>query len=251
MADKANRTRASRYRAIANRLQADIRLGKYAVGDLLPTETELMGRHGASRQTVREALRILMDQGLIVRRAGLGSIVIAAEPPALFTHSVKSLGEWLRYANETYREVVATRDVVADRKLAALLKCEPGRNWFLIESVRRADRFAAPLGWVEIYVARKFAGVVKRSDHGRTPVHEQIAKMYGQTTDYAQMEIFARGMPAPIAKSLGVKAGSPALTVVRRYYGLREELFEVTITTHPEGRYTYTMDMQRSPRPRL
>lgn len=131
------------------------------------------------------------------------------------------------------------------------LKCEPGRNWFLIEPVRRADQFAAPLGWVEIYVPRKFAGVVKRSDHSRAPVHEQIAKMYGQTTEYAQMEIFARSMPAAIAKALGVKPGSPALTVVRRYYGLREELFEVTITTHPEGRYTYTMDMQRALRPRL
>ena len=40
------------------------------------------------------------------------------------------------------------------------------------------------------------------------------------------------------------------LTMVRRYYGLREELFEVTVTTHPEGRYTYAMDMQRSLRPR-
>ena len=38
--------------------------------------------------------------------------------------------------------------------------------------------------------------------------------------------------------------------MVRRYYGLREELFEVTVTTHPEGRYTYAMDMQRSLRPR-
>jgi len=28
-------------------------------------------------------------------------------------------------------------------------------------------------------------------------------------------------------------------------------LFEVTVTTHPEGRYTYTMDMQRSLRPRI
>jgi DNA-binding GntR family transcriptional regulator len=251
MADKAGKTRASRYRAIATRLQAEIRLGKYAVGDLLPTETELMARYRASRQTVREALRILMDQGLIVRRAGLGSIVIASEPPVLFTHSVKSLGEWLRYSNETYREVVRSGDVVADRKLAGLLKCEPGRSWFLIESVRRADQFAAPLGWVEIYVARKFAGVIKRSDHGRAPVHEQIARMYGQTTEYAQMEIFSRGMPAPIAKALGVNAGSPALTVVRRYYGMRDELFEVTITTHPEGRYTYTMDMHRSLRPRL
>ena len=251
MADKPRKPKSSRYRDIATRLQKEIRLGKYPVGNLLPTETELMAQHAASRQTVREALRILMDQGLIVRRAGLGSVIIATEPPVLFTHSVKSLGERLRYSNETYRDVVRSGEIVADRKLAALLKCEPGKHWFLIESVRRADQFAAPLGWTEIYVLRKFAGVVKRSDHGRAPVHEQIAKMYGQTTEYAQMEIFARGMPAPLAKALQVKTGSPALTVVRRYYGIKEELFEVTVTTHPEGRYTYSMDMQRSLRPRV
>src|SRR5216684_5078749 len=225
--------KSSRYRDIAARLQKEIRQGSYPVGDLLPTETELMARFSASRQTVREALRIITEQGLIVRRAGLGSVVIATEPPVLFTHSVKSLTEWLRYSNETYRQVVRSGEIVADRKLAAMLKCEPGKHWFLIEAIRRADQFAAPLGWTEIYVLRKFAGVVKRRDHGRTPVHEQIAKMFGQTTEYAQMEIFARKMPATLARALQVKSGSPALTVVRRYYGMREELFEVTVTTHP------------------
>ena len=251
MTVKKEHRKSSRYRDIAARLQKEIRHGTYPVGNLLPTETKLMARFSASRQTVREALRIITEQGLIVRRAGLGSVVIATEPPVLFTHSVRSLSEWLRYSNETYRELVRSSEIVADRKLAALLKCEPGKSWFLIEAVRRSDQFAAPLGWTEIYVLRKFAGVVKRSDHGRTPVHEQVAKMYGQTTEYAQMEIFVRGMPASVAKALGVKSGSPALTVVRRYYGMREDLFEVTITTHPEGRYTYTMDMQRSLRPRF
>jgi DNA-binding GntR family transcriptional regulator len=251
MSAEPRKRKSTRYRDIAGRLQKDIRLGRYDVGNLLPTETELMARYDASRQTVREALRILTEQGLIVRRAGLGSVVIAAEPPALFSHSVASLAEWLRYSNETYRDVVATRDLVADRKLAALLKCEPGKHWFLIEAIRRSDRFAAPLGWVDIYVLRKFAGVVKRSDHGRAPVHEQIAKMYGQTTERAQMEIFVRGVPRNLARALQAKPGSPALTVVRRYYGPGDELFEVTVTTHPEGRYTYTMDMQRAPRPRV
>ena len=82
MADKPRAPKSSRYRDIATRLQKEIRLGKYPVGNLLPTETELMAQHSSSRQTVREALRILMDQGLIVRRAGLGSVVIAAEPPS-------------------------------------------------------------------------------------------------------------------------------------------------------------------------
>src|ERR1700740_2593785 len=177
MSEQPERARSSRYRDIATGLQKDIRLGTYAVGNLLPTETELMAGYQASRQTVREALRILNDQGLIVRRAGLGSVVIAAEPPVLFTHSVTSLAEWLRYSNETYRDVIASREITADRKLAALLKCEPGKHWYLIEAIRRSDSFAAPLGWAEIYVLRKFADVVKRSDNGRTPVHEKIARM--------------------------------------------------------------------------
>jgi GntR family transcriptional regulator len=135
----------------------------------------------------------------------------------LFTHSVKSLAEWRRYPNGTYRDVVASREIVADRKLAALLKCQPGKHWFLIGAIRRSDQFAVPLGSTKIYLLRKFAGVVKRNDHGRTPVHEQVAKMFGQTTEYVQMEIFARGTPAKLVKALEVKAGSPALTVIRRY----------------------------------
>jgi len=174
---KTEPLKTTRYRDIAAELQKAIRIGTYPVGDLLPTETELMARYKASRQTVREALRIIIEQGLIVRRAGLGSVVIAAEAPVLFTHSVKSLTEWLRYSNETYRQVMRSGDIVADRKLAALLKCEPSKHWFLIEAIRRSDAFAAPLGWTEIYVLRKFSGVIDRRDHGRAPVHEQIANM--------------------------------------------------------------------------
>src|SRR4029077_4338051 len=124
MGTYSEQPKTTRYRDIAAELQKAIRIGTYPVGDLLPTETELMARCKASRQTVREALRIIIEQGLIVRRAGLGSVVIATEPPVLFTHSVKSLAEWLRYSNETYRQVVRSGEIIADRKLAALLKCE-------------------------------------------------------------------------------------------------------------------------------
>jgi GntR family transcriptional regulator len=92
--------KSSRYRDIAAELRKQIQLGTYPVGQLLPIEIELMARFSASRQTVREALRIVTEQSLIVRRAGLGSVVIATEPAVLFTNSVKSLSEWLRYCNE-------------------------------------------------------------------------------------------------------------------------------------------------------
>ncbi|MGH8666569.1 MAG: GntR family transcriptional regulator, partial [Burkholderiales bacterium] len=57
-----------RYRVIAERLLAEIASGKHAVGTLLPTEIELCARFGASRYTVREALRVITEKGLVTRR---------------------------------------------------------------------------------------------------------------------------------------------------------------------------------------
>ncbi|MBL6457676.1 GntR family transcriptional regulator [Belnapia sp. T6] len=237
--------RTPRYQEIASALLAEIRAGRWAVGDRLPIETELSERFEAGRHTVREALRILTQQGLILRRAGLGSVVVAAEPPAVFTHSVGSLAEWMRYPPETFRETLHGGEVTADRALAGVLKCPPGRRWFHIASIRRADAHAQPLGWTDIYVLPKYAAVIRRRDHGRTPVHEQIARQFGEAIDHARLDVFAGRLPPEMAGPLEAEPGCPTLVMVRRYFGLRSGLFEITVTTHPEGRYVYSMDMRR------
>ena len=52
----------------------------YAAGDRLPSEIELSQRLGISRPTLREALRHLEEDGMIVRRHGVGTFVAAPEP---------------------------------------------------------------------------------------------------------------------------------------------------------------------------
>src|SRR2546429_7652756 len=98
MAAKKAQRKSTRYRDIAAELQKEIRLGATPVGELLPTETELMARFGASRQTVREALRIITEHGLIVRRAGRGSGGIAAGAPGVFPHNGQSPEERAPYS---------------------------------------------------------------------------------------------------------------------------------------------------------
>lgn len=236
-----------RYREVAAELTEEIRRGVWPPGALLPTEVELGLRFAAGRHTVRDALRIVSERGLIKRRAGLGSVVMASEPAAHFHHSVTSLSEWLRYPTETWRETQRTAEIAADKPLAALLKCEPGRHWFRISSLRRGLGMTTPLAWTEIYVLPKYAAVETRPDHGRTPVHEQVAKMFGEAIEQAELDIFVSRIPADLAEALEAEADSPALTVVRRYYGARSGLFEITVTTHPEGRYTYSMELSRAP----
>ena len=64
-----------KYRQIADALRQQIEDQVYPSGSLLPTEHQLHETFSASRQTVRQALQCLVDDGLITRRQGSGSRV--------------------------------------------------------------------------------------------------------------------------------------------------------------------------------
>lgn len=61
---------------IARQLEASIANGQIAVGDKLPTESELCDMFGVSRTAVREAIAYLRSSGLIETRRGIGTRVI-------------------------------------------------------------------------------------------------------------------------------------------------------------------------------
>ncbi len=84
------------YRQLVDWLRADI--ARRAVGDRIESEPRLAQRFGVSRFTVTRAIEILVDEGLIRRRQGLGSFV--ALPPlrrapshlTSFTEAVEAQG---------------------------------------------------------------------------------------------------------------------------------------------------------------
>ena len=70
-----------RYRQIYEELHAAILKGAFRPGDRLPSEAELGKRYDTSRITVAKAVNELQLQGLVTRRPGSGTHVLA---PASF-----------------------------------------------------------------------------------------------------------------------------------------------------------------------
>jgi GntR family transcriptional regulator len=64
--------RAIRYREIAEDLRQRVGRGELAAGRLLPSESELSAAYAASRITIRRALELLRDEGLVDSRQGFG-----------------------------------------------------------------------------------------------------------------------------------------------------------------------------------
>ena len=70
-----------KYQRIASELRDGIKAGLLPAGQMLPTEEQLTLRFSASRQTVRQALSVLVDEGLISKQRGSGSRVRTPATP--------------------------------------------------------------------------------------------------------------------------------------------------------------------------
>ncbi|MEU6999587.1 GntR family transcriptional regulator [Nonomuraea sp. NPDC046570] len=64
-----------KYQQLADRLRRAIEDGRWGPGDQIPTELELRQTSGYSINTVREAIRQLVEQGLLEKRQGEGTFV--------------------------------------------------------------------------------------------------------------------------------------------------------------------------------
>ncbi|GAA0734666.1 GntR family transcriptional regulator [Dactylosporangium roseum] len=63
------------YQRVADALREQIQQGAYQPGQFLPKESELVVRYAVSLMTLRRALAVLREEGLIVTRRGIPSFV--------------------------------------------------------------------------------------------------------------------------------------------------------------------------------
>ena len=66
----SSKKKLAQYEHLAGMLRDRIAAGIYARGDKLPSEMELMDESGLSRSTVRHALKVLVDEGLVRTERG-------------------------------------------------------------------------------------------------------------------------------------------------------------------------------------
>jgi GntR family transcriptional regulator len=81
------------YRQIADDLRGKIESDEITHGAQLPTESDLMGQYDASRNTVRDAIRLLTTRGLVETRPGQGTFVVEQVSPYVTTLSDPDIGE--------------------------------------------------------------------------------------------------------------------------------------------------------------
>lgn len=234
-----------RYLQLAQTLIQEIRDGRYSVGDFLPTEFDLCEQFGASRFTVREAVKRLVQMGLVDRQPGVGTRVLAREAVSGYQQVMRQLSDLQQYTADTELEILARDLVEVDETLAPVLRAGNGESWLHISALRRSGAEPEPICVSDIYIHPAFRALEGIEGSSHVPIYTLIEEQFGEHIAAVQQEIRATLITTAQARWLNVKPKSAALWICRRYLNRREEIVEAAISIHPADRFSYSETFQR------
>jgi len=239
----------TRYQLLAQALLGDVRAGRYAVGELLPSEELLRERFGVSRHTVRQALRELRTRGVITSRAGIGTTVKGTGDGPRILHTSSSLDDPLNFSRTTRLRLLRGAEVVAHGATAALLRCRDGQAWHLTELLR-VDSDGSALAYLEVYLRPEMGSVVNSIDGSDRPVFALLEARYGVRVAEIQQEIASVRLKPAVRKLLH-EPQQHGLRIVRHYMDATDQLLELSIgiyrSTSFSFRNTLRFDASRDP----
>ena len=202
----ATMTRQVRYQTVADELRRRVSAGAWPAGQLLPAESELAADFAVSRVTVRKALGVLKEAGVVDSRQGFGWF--PARPPLRQTLAdLTSVDDQIRAAGRTPgRRVLAFGFKAAAPRVAAQL--EVGS---VLEVVRLNSVDDEPFARMTVSVPEDLAAELSRGAVEQHPIYELLAVTLGGATQ----TISALGAGADDASLLRVPVGSPLLRCER------------------------------------
>ncbi|MDP9166977.1 MAG: GntR family transcriptional regulator [Actinomycetota bacterium] len=234
-----------RYLQVARTLRKDIVDGVYPVGSQLPTEHELCERFSVSRYTIREALRRLRDDNLVSSRPRAGTMVVPRGAPNSYAQENMSINDLLAFASGAELDIESVRMITVDGELAERTGLTAGGEWLAVLGFRQAVDAEYTHCWTEYYINRAYAAVGRLLQRHTGPVFPLIEDLFGVSVVEVHQEIGAVLVGPELAGRLHVGAGTPALEIFRTYRTSDGDVAQITVNTHPAGRFRHSTTLRR------
>jgi len=212
-----NMTNKPIYIKIYDKIKSAIKGGTYPPGSFLPTEQELETLYQVSRTTIRKAVKLLSDEGILSVRQGCGTMVMDTRTTQNY-NQVTSVTESLRKRGHDVTTGSMMIDVIpASRDIATDLFIPERTPVARIQRLQLAD--GRPVTLMENYIEyAKVPGIEHHSGHF-VALYQFLEENYNLFIDSTKDKISAKSADFLEARVLDVEPKT-ALLVIRRisYY---------------------------------
>jgi DNA-binding GntR family transcriptional regulator len=226
------------YFQVAEQLEKAIVDGVLSPGDRIANEVTLAGELGLSRPTMRQAIQLLVDKGLLVRKRGVGTQVVHGQirRPVELT----SLHDDLQRAGQSpHTEVLSCQRGEADDVVAQELRLPAGSPVWSLERLRYVSD--EPLALMHNFLPIDILDL-ETVDLAAKGLYEYL-RLAGVQLRVANQQIGARRAEAREAKLLGERRGSPLLTMTRTAFDNAGRAVEYGTHVYRAERYTFEVTL--------
>jgi len=227
------------YYQLAQNMETAIRSGRLSSGSHLDNEIELARQLGVSRPTVRRAIGLLANRGLVIRRHGIGTLVV----PVRVRRPVRlsSLYDDLKESGQApSTRLLAFEQVPAPAEVANALKLSRRTRVLHFERLRLATN--QPIALMVNFLPVALEHFVNEDALKTTGLY-RLLRQGGIHLRLASQTIGARSAGPREAWQLNVPTGAPLLTMQRISYDDAGQPVEYGSHVYPAERYSFEMSV--------
>jgi GntR family transcriptional regulator len=229
-----------KYLRIREALRQEIEARRYPPGSPLPSQRLLAERFGVTLMTVRQAIGLLEEEGVVATRQGSGTYV-RQRPFAYRPGPLRSLAREIAAAGGDLQTTVTGASLgQAPGGVAERLGARAGGEVFVLERLRVLD--GEPLLLQRSYLPMDLGSLLVPAELTTASLYDLLQRDAGVTVARATETITAVALGAPDARALGHKARSPGLLSRRRTFDAFDRPVLEDWALLPAGRVVLTLE---------
>jgi len=227
---------------VEEHLRQLIAMEKFRKGAFLPKEVELANRLGVSRNTVRQATNKLENEGLIVRKKGVGTRV--ANKKGLMT----GLDHWYSFTQEMQEKGIVVTNlqlkvewVAVNETIRTFFNLDPDKKVLKLSKLK-GEESGEPIVYFESWFHPRI-GITEKDDFDR-PLYPMLEDRYGIVVQRSSENISARAAGS-LGRKLKVEGQFPVLFRERFVYDVGDRPVEYNLGYYRSDKFTYSIDIKK------
>lgn len=233
------------YHQIQHLLRFRIHNGQYRPGTQIPSEHELSAELGVSRVTLREALRELVREQLLVKIQGKGTFVSSNPPkrlaPVRYTGFLEELQDRVRKLRVTDIEIIQAPATPEMKKTLHL--DDAASELTVIRRLRLIDD--QPFSFTQNYLPTEIGVRIRQKDLYSMPLLKILQEDLKIPIVRARETIEAAPADPDTARRLGIPVLYPVLHMTRVMYTTGDRPFELVDIFYRADKYHYSVNLTR------
>ncbi|QTQ12633.1 GntR family transcriptional regulator [Treponema parvum] len=208
--------RTQLYFQLYDKFYEKIKNGEYPPGTLLPTETEIMEQYKISRITVRKAMDMLLNDGLIVKKRGYGTCVQNKKVEQTMQRVLHFSEEMRKKGIKTYTKMIHNEVISATMQIAKALNLPEGTKLAHVYRLRYANDI--PMCIESAYLELASCPDVPNHDFSVESLRKFLKDTYNIQWAHARQKIFAINANSKLAKQLDIPHNNALIFIERVSY---------------------------------